>query len=1179
MFQPPAEYRQAPMETPTRETVAQFWDSPTPFAGLRPEIEQGYLAISKTGTADDILGYAKANGFTIDPTETKRFVDARNHDATVDWRIGYKDQPKPLTNAGDGTTGAMMRGVGTGALAGGLDEAGALVDSLGLTDGRENVWNSDRRWADIWANNQQQNSSILGYDDMAHPYAALGGELAGGLLVPFGAKARTVPQLFRVGAAYGGAEGFLGTDGDIGQRAIGGAVGVPLGGAIGAAGGKALEGLLRVAPRLAARSGLRMPRRAPASPVGEFGPVGAPRLDDVTDGSIRQRDRIDIGDVPESPAAYAPSHPIRPVAPAAGRDRDVIDVNGGDPWAGFKEVRPAMAMDAEPMPSISSPTRERDYFDMGATRPGRMDDPVTEEQRRAIAEGVDPRDVLPILSNEVGSVEEAALRDAGRYTEARPVNEATALEGRLVRSQNGRELPKRGPLDLVTWLRTRGGVKDQGGNLRAMGIDNAPRDLDFARGEQRFGRLVDDDNGMNLDDAAFSAWEAGYLPGHDRPDINAFLDALDRTHSGSQRYFHPDDFPEVEKFEAMRTDRYALEQQLADGPVHVDRSMPAEESQPFPPPEAYEEWPAGGPDFAGNINLNKLSSPQDIKRALDMTQRRVGFDAATRGRVSNVETERLAGELGMTPEALLSRRKGQALNAEEALAARQILAKSGNELVNAAKAIQRLETPGDDAIADFRQKWVRHVAIQEQVAGMTAEAGRALQQFRMAADSRAVQADVLAAIVRGGGGRERIQDAADLILDAIEKGPGKFNVEVERLAKPQFRDKATELYINSLLTGLQTHTTNIASNTLTALAQPVEHAVAAAIGGARQILPGANVDRVIGSEIGQRAFGLLSGAREGARLFWQALKTGESSDFVSKVEGQDMKAISGLKGEIIRIPTRLLTAEDEFFKGIARRMELNGLAARHAYQEGLRGDAAKSRIAELSANPTDDMLHRSMDYARYVTFQQKLGPAMSKISGFTQDVRPMKLFLPFIRTPTNLLKFAVERSPAAPLLKEWRTDFAAGGARRDLAIAKMMVGSGIGMAIYDAALDGRITGSAPTDPAKAKLLYADGWQPYSIRLGDQWYSYKRMDPFSTTLGIAADMALLPDGMSERQREDKGTLLVASVLGNLASKTWLSGISGLVGALTEPDRKADDLLQRTIGSIAVPTGLSQIARTI
>jgi len=87
----------------------------------------------------------------------------------------------------------------------------------------------------------------------------------------------------------------------------------------------------------------------------------------------------------------------------------------------------------------------------------------------------------------------------------------------------------------------------------------------------------------------------------------------------------------------------------------------------------------------------------------------------------------------------------------------------------------------------------------------------------------------------------------------------------------------------------------------------------------------------------------------------------------------------------------------------------------------------------------------------------------------------------------------------------------AGGATRDLAVSKALIGTGMGTAVYQAALDGRITGSAPTDPKKTRLLLADGWKPYSIRIGDTYYSYKRLDPFSTTLGVAADLATLPEG--------------------------------------------------------------------
>jgi len=70
-----------------------------------------------------------------------------------------------------------------------------------------------------------------------------------------------------------------------------------------------------------------------------------------------------------------------------------------------------------------------------------------------------------------------------------------------------------------------------------------------------------------------------------------------------------------------------------------------------------------------------------------------------------------------------TRRLQQALNAEEALAARQILAKSGNELVNLARKVKGQDNPGDDVLADFNRALQRHVAIQRQVSGATAEAG------------------------------------------------------------------------------------------------------------------------------------------------------------------------------------------------------------------------------------------------------------------------------------------------------------------------------------------------------------------------------------------------------------------------------------------------------------------------
>lgn len=1201
--QPPDQFRRNPSYQPSREDVAQFWDTPTPNAGLSKGDEQAYIALAHTGTAQQLIDFATAHGAKIDPDEARQFVANRNKGVGVLDKVYYRDAPKLLTDPGDGRTGSGARGLSNGVLFNQLEELGAGVDTLGLTRNRENIWNSNRRLADIFSNNLSQNEAITGFDQSAHPYAYGGGELAGSLVVPM-ARVRSAADLAKWGAAYGGLTG-LGQPGSIPERLTSGVIGAGEGAATTILGTRALEAITPHISRMFGRKGEAVAGSAVGVAEGLSDDIPPPPDGFAVNGPdgrpARVPDRIDVG--PSAPKPEAPREPIPTADPGRndlGRERDWLDINGiPAPPKGFRvnipgndnqqiastleEVRlmsrRPMASEGEPTASVSQDLRRPDYLDMSG-RPQRLTDSLNEQQMARVANDIQPRDVLPIPSNEMGSVEEAAARDAGRYVEAKPVDESTALGSRTVTSQNGRELPKRGPLDLVTWLRSQGGIRDQGGDLRAMGIDNAPRDMDFARGEQRFGKLVSD-QGMSLDDAAMKAWEAGYLPGNERPDINTLLDAIDRTHSGAERYFHPDDLPEVEQFHGMRQDRQALEAQLADGPVHVDRSVPAGPDQPFAPPEAHEDWPAGGPDFAGNIRLEKLNTPQDISRALSTVGKRVGFDASTRGRVTQVETERLASELNMTPEQLISRRKGQAFNAEEALAARQLLAKSGNELVNLARKVQRLENPGDDVLAYFNQALRRHAAIQEQVSGMTAEAGRTLQQFRMLADSRNVPGEVLARLVDGNGGRQRLQDAADTILETVESEPGKFNPLIEKLAKSRWIDKAIELRYNMLLSGPQTHAANIISNTLTALGQFPEHAVAAGLGLARRGVVGseAAADRVYASELGSRAFGLLAGTKEGIGQFLRTLLTGQTSDLVTKVEAQVQEAIPGKLGKVARAPSRALSAEDELFKAMARKMELYGLADRTASAEGLSGKAKADRVADLIANPPDDMLAKTFDYARYITFQSPLTGIPQGVSALTNRYPVLKYFIPFVRTPTNLFKYAAERSPAAPLLRNWRADVAAGGARRDLALSKAMVGTGVAAWMADLARQGIITGSPPDDANKERALRADGWQPNSVRIGDRYVSYNRLDPFAMTIGTAADLATKQDGMTARQLDDSSGLLVASLIHSMGDRTWLSGMSDLFSMLSDPQRNLGGYTRNQAASLVVPAGVAQIARDV
>ncbi len=1428
--------------------AAVFADDPTPFQGLRPEIEKGYLAVTNdpNSTVDDIVGYGAANGFTVDRKDAERFVANRAKGVKSSGQVEYKRAPRVLTDPGDGAFGATMRGVGDPLNF--LDELGATVDSLGGTGGRESVLNSDRRWADIYANNLDQNRSILANDDAKHPYARFGGQLVSGLAIPgasiegvglnaaratlraggtrmaavAAAEGAVRRRLALAGAAEAGAAGAGVGEGGFVDRATNAAIYAPIGAALGygtAGLAQRLRGLLpplrsnpralvrlqddtaeaapvdprspdrldlsplasdRARDRIDVPAGQREPvadpvarldtsppdRPAPAartlddvmgdieawvntqggaqadgdtlpgvmlhgspySGIDEFDPYGrsgyglfgmgtymtdSPRIAaqysakglsraakagdgkrtvyaveqsvqnpidmdkpadratwekaaravlgdwsddgyfaDMPDGASNERywreiedylsgEGVTAGEGAETMDAFVrslghdgithmgggrvgdgPRHRVvialdpeqttirdrlaldpmlQPPAPRspdwidvnarrpAARERDVIDIPAGA-WDEFEDAPAdavaAMANDT-PRPTLDGP-RVPDRIDLRQPRQLLADAPNGE--RIAAAQQMRSSDVTPLPANAVRDLDEAAGIEAGRYQTVRAPNEATTLERRNLPSPNDgtRTIPKRGPVDLVTWLRTQSGVREDGGELAYAGITNAPRNgMDFAGGEQRFGKLVADD-GLPLDMAAQRAWEAGYFPDHAEPPTPAeFMDALTATHRGWNRTFHPDDFAEVDAFEAARAQRLDVEAAQADGaPLTLDRGQPVgpdDLDANAPPVRAYEEWGENAPDLAGNIRLDKLDSPQAIKRALIRTEQVTGgFDAAKRGRITQAETKALAEDLGMTADDLLQRRKGEAFNAEQALAARQILARSAADLVNLSKRIARTENAGDELEAAFREAWLRHAAIQEQVAGMTAEAGRLLQQFRMTADSRDTQR-ALSSMGDITGGTGRLREVAEQIVDLEAAGttPSGINRFVLKALSAKWKDKATEFYINSLLSGPQTHAVNILSNTLTSMAQIPEHLAAAAVGAVRRTIPSQReTERVLFSEAGSRLVGMVTGAREGIRAAARSIATGESSDAITKIETQQMKAIPGPLGSVIRTPTRLLTAEDEFFKAVARRMELGGLAIRQAKREGLKGQAAKDRAADLMLNPTEPMLARMFDYARYVTFQTPLAhdSAAAGLSKGLQRRPEFKLFIPFVRTPVNLLKFAAERSPAAPLMKSWRKEIVAGGARRDLAIARMLVGTGFGAAMYEMAADGRITGGGPADAKARRMMQANGWQPYSLKVGDRYYSYSRLDPFATTIGTVADMVDLQSHMTEKEQENSATLVAASILNNLSSKTWLSGISSALEAVNDPDRYLQGFLSRTAGAIAIPSIVAQVART-
>jgi len=327
------------------------------------------------------------------------------------------------------------------------------------------------------------------------------------------------------------------------------------------------------------------------------------------------------------------------------------------------------------------------------------------------------------------------------------------------------------------------------------------------------------------------------------------------------------------------------------------------------------------------------------------------------------------------------------------------------------------------------------------------------------------------------------------------------------------------------------------------------------------------------------------------------LKTGEPTDPLQKVEAEKFRAITSenlniagpagrfadFMGEAIRVPGRLLTAGDEFFKSVGYRMELYSQAYRQAFNEGLRDEAAAKRVVQIIENPPENIKQAAIDASRYQTFTNQLGKTGKAVEQVRNNIPYARVVMPFVRTPVNVMSYAFERTPLAPLSSSFREEIAAGGARRDLAMGKLIAGS-MAMAVSaDLVMSGSITGAGPTNRDMRNIKRATGWQPYSIKVGDKYYAYNRLDPVGALLGLSADVTEIIGQTTEAEAAQIATAAALSVAQNMASKTYMSGVTDFFDAFfsasLDPESsnyKLMSYLQRQAASV-VPASVANIER--
>lgn len=507
----------------------------------------------------------------------------------------------------------------------------------------------------------------------------------------------------------------------------------------------------------------------------------------------------------------------------------------------------------------------------------------------------------------------------------------------------------------------------------------------------------------------------------------------------------------------------------------------------------------------------------------------------------------------------------------------------------------------------------------------------------------AARLDVMRRVIEQAGGEDAVRASMERYLAAAAGGGDEAVLRMAR-GQQQWSAALVEFWMNNILSGPITHAVNNSANLITTLYLPFERMLGATMRGDMKTA-GIALKRYL--YLYQQAFDSVKMAGVALKLDSNVLdtvatrETGNARAISAAGMGLSEDGVFGMAanwiGKTMNLPTRFLTAEDEFFKQLNYRasfmseLQVEGLrrfpadsrqAARwanetfnralqegqmyardvilkRAYAEADRAIengtiAATERMAFVARFMNNQknwdsslgiMSQRSMDSARQATFSTPLttdpnAPIQTRLAARLQAAAnehpAIRFILPFIRTPTNLLTFTLDRSLPMQVgnLRMAYKDFGAQLHHPDAAVradaaGRLAFSVSLTSVISIAAYSGTVTGGGPKNKGERETLQQAGWQPYSIRVGDKYYSYKREDPFSSIIGLVADAVEGYKYATDREMNLVDGLtqsIVLSIARNITNKTYLTGITNVTNAISNPEQFGPTLVNQYVSSL-------------
>lgn len=599
------------------------------------------------------------------------------------------------------------------------------------------------------------------------------------------------------------------------------------------------------------------------------------------------------------------------------------------------------------------------------------------------------------------------------------------------------------------------------------------------------------------------------------------------------------------------------------------------------------------------INFARIDAPEDVQRAIqELADAQAGtIKDAQRGTQTFEQTKLNASQLNAW-DILKSRRTGEPLNAEQSVASRELWASSASRLTQLAQAAT--DAPTEANLFAFRKMLSVHNAIQDQVLGARTETARALSSWRIPVGTPESRLqDVSMRLQEMGGGMDQVRDMAARVVGLSKAG---YDNELEAFAQKstwaKTRDALTQAWTDALLTAPTTQAKILASNASTALWRMGERAIASKVssflGTTGGVAPG---------EVAAQWAGYVGGFRDAMTYGWKAAKTGVTgagigepheplpSHISSGALGLDPDSAMGRSmdfvGTALSLGRRGIAAQHDMALTLAYRAELNAQAVRQATSElnagGLADDVFGDRVAELIANPPENINVAAVKAAKYQSFLDEPGVLAQNLLKIRSQVPAVRFILPFIKIPARIFSYAFERTPLAPLMGDFRANIAAGGARRDLALAQAGLGTAVMLTAADMTMSGRLKAQGPIEKGQQQAQVREGERNWSVLIGDKWVDVNGIHPIGKLLTLAASTTeAFMNGQHELKDDvDTEKLAVATTLaiaGNLANTSYTQGLSNFFATLHDSRMggSGETALLSTAGS-AIPAIVAASAR--